>query len=63
MQTCQTVKTHRASAVSAAICPALVLPVDDPLDAAGSLTIAAIQPVHFLLGPGQLLAPPENMKK
>jgi len=48
---------HRARAVLAAICPALVLPVDDPLDAAGSLTIAAIEPIHLLLRPGQLLTP------
>lgn len=51
-------KPHRACAVPAAICPALVLPVDDPLDAAGSLTIAAFQPIHLLLCPGQLLTPP-----
>lgn len=47
-------KPHRACAIPAAICPAFILPVDDPLDAAGSLTIAAIQPIHLLLRPGQL---------
>lgn len=51
----QTSRAYRARAVPAAICPALVLPVDDPLDAAGPLTIAAFQPVHLLLRPGQLL--------
>lgn len=56
-------ETHRACAVPAAICPALVLPVDDPLDAAGSLTIAAIQPIHLLLRPGQLLTPPPRKQK
>ena len=49
------VGAYRACAVPAAICPAFVLPVDDPLDAAGSLTIAAFQPIHLLLRPGQLL--------
>lgn len=55
-------KTHRACAVPAAICPALVLPVDDPLDAAGSLTIAAFQSIHLLLRPGQLLTHPPPHK-
>lgn len=45
---------HRARAVLAAICPALILPVDDPLDAASSLTIAAVQTIHLFLCPGQL---------
>lgn len=55
-------KPHRACAIPAAICPAFILPVDDPLDAAGSLTIAAIQPIHLLLRPGQLhhQHPPPN---
>lgn len=48
-------EAYRACAVPAAICPAFVLPVDDPLDAAGPLTIAAFQPIHLLLRPGQLL--------
>lgn len=54
---------HHARAVPAAICPALVLPVDDPLDAAGSLTIAAIQPIHLLFCPGQLLKPTPKEQK